>query len=380
MNNSMLTVVPGIDALRARIAGDVVVPGDETWDIVRQAWNLAADQQPAAIALPESAQDVVEVVNYARTNGLRVAGQGTGHGAGPIQSLEGTVLVKTCRMRAVEIDPLGRSARAEAGAIWTDVTEPAAEHGLVALHGSSPDVGVVGYTLGGGMGWLARSHGLAANSVTAIEVVTYDGQHLRTHHEADAELFWALRGGGGSFGIVTAIEFGLFRLTEVYGGWLMFPIERAAEVLHAWREWTQTVPNEVTRSGRILQLPPLPQIPEPLRGRSIVVIEAAYQGSEADGIELMRPLRELGPEIDTFAMMPASALTRLHQDPEDPSPGIGDGALIAELPAEALDALVDVAGPTPARRSCPWSCATSAERSPRRLRAAAPWRRSQAST
>ncbi len=345
MNNSMLTVVPGIDALRARIAGDVVVPGDETWDIVRQAWNLAADQQPAAIALPESAQDVVEVVNYARTNGLRVAGQGTGHGAGPIQSLESTVLVKTCRMRAVEIDAPGRSARAEAGAIWTDVTEPAAEHGLVALHGSSPDVGVVGYTLGGGMGWLARSHGLAANSVTAIEVVTYDGQHLRTHHEAHAELFWALRGGGGSFGIVTAIEFDLFRLTEVYGGWLIFPIERSSEVLHAWREWTQTVPNEVTSVGRILQLPPLPQIPEPLRGRSIVVIEAAYQGSEADGIELMRPLRELGPEIDTFAMMPASALTRLHQDPEDPSPGIGDGALIAELPAEALDALVDVAGP-----------------------------------
>jgi FAD/FMN-containing dehydrogenase len=345
MNNATQTVAPSVEELRSSIAADVVVPGDETWDVVRQAWNVAADQHPAAIALPETAQDVVEVVNYARTNGLRVAGQGTGHGAAPIQSLEDTILVKTCRMRSVEIDVAGRSARAEAGAIWTDVTEPAGEHGLVALHGSSPDVGVVGYTLGGGMGWLARSHGFAANSVTAIEIVTPDGQHLRADHEAHAELFWALRGGGGSFGIVTAIEFDLYRLSEVYGGWLIFPIERSSEVLHAWREWTHTAPNEVTSVGRILQLPPIPEIPEPLRGRSIVVVEAAYQGSEAAGIELMRPLRELGPEIDTFAVMPATALTRLHQDPEDPSPAVGDGALVAELPAEALDALIDAAGP-----------------------------------
>jgi hypothetical protein len=179
--------------------------------------------------------------------------------------------------------------------------------------------------------------------VTAIEIVTPDGQHLRTHHEAHAELFWALRGGGGSFGIVTAIEFDLFRLSEVYGGWLIFPIERSSEVLQAWREWTKTAPNEVTSVGRILQLPPIPEIPEPLRGKSIVVVEAAYQGSEPDGIELMRPLRELGPVMDTFAMMPAAALTRLHQDPEDPSPASGDGALLAELPPEAVDGLAEAA-------------------------------------
>jgi UDP-N-acetylenolpyruvoylglucosamine reductase len=323
----------------------VVVSGDESFDAERQAWNLAADQHPALIALPETAQDVVEIVNFARANGLRVAPQGTGHGAGPLESLADTVLLKTSRMRRVTIDVEGRSARAEAGTIWTDVTEPAAEHGLVALHGSSPNVGVVGYTLGGGMGWLARSHGLAANSVTAIELVTADGRLVRADHETEAELFWAIRGGGGSFGVVTAVEFDLYPLTHVYAGWLIFPIERSSEVLHAWREWTETVPDTVTSVGRILRLPPLPEIPEPLRGRSIVVVEAAYQGSQAEGDKLIAPLRELGAEMDTFGVMPASELVRLHQDPEDPVPGIGDGSMLAEGPAEAIDAFVEAAGP-----------------------------------
>jgi FAD/FMN-containing dehydrogenase len=175
--------------------------------------------------------------------------------------------------------------------------------------------------------------------------VTATGRFVRADHETEAELFWAIRGGGGSFGVVTAIEFDLYPLREVYAGWLIFPIERSSEVLHAWREWTQTVPDGVTSVGRILRLPPLPDIPEPLRGRSIVVIEAAYQGTRAEGDELISSLRHLGPEIDTFAMMPASALTRLHQDPEDPVPAVGNGSLLAEGPAEAIDAFVDAAGP-----------------------------------
>jgi UDP-N-acetylenolpyruvoylglucosamine reductase len=345
MNASTTTVAPAVDDLRARVAGDVVVPGDDRYDVARLAWNLTADQHPALIALAETAQDVVEIVRYARANGLRVAPQGTGHGAAALESLESTVLLKTTRMRRVTIDVEMRSARAEAGAIWTDVTEPAAEHGLVALHGSSPNVGVVGYSLGGGMGWLARSHGLAANSVTAVEIVTADGRLHRVDHETEPELFWALRGGGGSYGVVTAIEFDLYPMTEIYAGWLIFPIERSSEVLHAWREWTQTVPDEVTSVGRILRLPPLPDIPEPLRGRQIVVIEAAYQGSQAEGDALIAPLRELGPEMDTFGVMPAAGLVRLHQDPEDPVPGSGDGSLLASGPADAIDAFVEAAGP-----------------------------------
>jgi FAD/FMN-containing dehydrogenase len=157
--------------LRAVLDGEVVGPGDADWDEARLAWNLAVDQRPAAVAVPESAEDVAAVVEFARAEGLRVAPQGTGHNAGTLGDLSDTILLKTHRMRGVTIDPEARIARAEAGVIWIEVVEAAAEHGLAALAGSSPDVGVVGYTLGGGLSWLARKHGIGANQVTAIEVV-----------------------------------------------------------------------------------------------------------------------------------------------------------------------------------------------------------------
>src|SRR5213593_65750 len=252
-----------IRQLNEELEGIVVVPGDPHWDAARQAWNLAVDQQPTAVVLAETAEDVATVVRYARANGLRVAPQGTGHNAPTLPPLQDTILLKTSAMRGVEIDPVARLARVEAGVIWVEVVEAAAEHGLAALHGSSPDVGVVGYSLGGGMGWYARKLGLAANSVTAIEVVTADGRIARVDRQNEPDLFWALRGGGGGFAIVTAIEFRLYPIEEVYAGILFFPIERASEVLHAWREWLPTAPEEVTSVGRLLQLPPIPEIPEP---------------------------------------------------------------------------------------------------------------------
>jgi hypothetical protein len=289
---------------------------------------------------------VIEIVRYARANGMRVAAQGTGHGAVALGPLENTVLIKTSRMRRVDIQPQARIARAEAGVEWHEVVAPAAEHGLLALHGSSPDVGVVGYTLGGGMGWLARKHGLAANSVTAIEIVTPDGVLRRVDRDNDPDLFWALRGGGGNFGVVTAIEFRLYPYTEAYAGWLFWPIERAGEILHAWRRWTQSgLPEEITSVGRILQFPPIPEIPEPVRGKSFVVVEAAYMGDQASGEELLRPLRALEPAMDTFAVVPVTALAALHQDPPHPVPGAGDGMLLRELTVDTVDALVKVAGP-----------------------------------
>src|SRR3954469_11422213 len=196
--------------LGARIEGTVVAPQDAGWDEARAAWNLAVDQRPALVAIPHSAADVVAIVDFARANGLRVAPQGTGHNASAIASLENTVLVKTTALRDVEIDVPRRRARVGAGVLWAEVTAPASEHGLAPLAGSSPDVGVVGYTLGGGVSWLGRRHGLAANSVIAIEVVTADGRLRRDDRKHDADLFWALRGGGGSFGAVTAIEFRLY--------------------------------------------------------------------------------------------------------------------------------------------------------------------------
>jgi FAD binding domain/Berberine and berberine like len=333
-------------ALRARLTGDVVLPSDDGWDAARQAWNLAVDQRPAMVAVPETAADVAAVVAYAAEAGLRVAMQGTGHGAASRGGeLGDAVLVKMDRMRGIEIDAAKRTARVEAGVIWSEVAEAAAEHGLAALAGSSPDVGVVGYTLGGGLSWLGRRYGLAASNVVAAEIVTADGAIRRVDAETDPDLFWAIRGGGGSFGAVTAIEFALFPVAEVYAGVMLWPIERAGEILHAWREWTADMPDDMTTVGRLLQLPPIPDIPEPLRGRSFVGVQAFYLGPEAEGAALVAPMRALRPEIDTVATIPAAALQHVHMDPEHPVPGIGDGLLLDDLPAAGIDALVAATGP-----------------------------------
>ncbi len=332
-------------SLDAAIAGAIVGPADPDWDAARQAWNLAVDQRPAAVALPETAEDIVAIVGFAREHGLRIAPQGTGHNAAPLeQRLADSILVKTERMRAVEIDAPNRRARVAAGALWMDVTAPAAEHGLAAMAGSSPDVGVVGYTLGGGISWLSRRHGLAANSVVAVELVTADGAHLRADRDHHPDLFWALRGGGGSFGIVTAIEIELQPIARVYAGAMFWPQDRADAVLQAWREWTQQeLPDEVISVGRILNVPPFPEIPELLRGRSFVVVEVVYLGEEAEAARLIAPLRALGPVIDTCATIPAVGLSHLHMDPDRPVPGRGDGMLLGDLSAEAIDAFVDAA-------------------------------------
>ena len=337
--------VAGVGVLRDLLDGEVFTPADPEWNEARLAWNLAADQHPAAVVYAESVADVIAVVGYARDHGLHVTTQGTGHFARTIASFDDTILLKTSRLRGLEIDPEAQTARAEAGVLWEEVSLAAAAHGLAALAGSSPDVGVVGYTLGGGVGWLARRYGLAANSVVAVELVTADGRHVRSDRDNEPDLFWAVRGGGGSFGIVTAIEFALYPVAEVYAGILFFPFERSAEILNAWREWVENTPREVTSAGRLMQFPPIPAIPEPLRGQSFVIVEAAYIGSEEDGAEVLQPLRELGPVMDTFAMIPSEDLRHLHMDPPQPVPGVGDGISLADLTPETVGALVAVAGP-----------------------------------
>jgi hypothetical protein len=301
--------------------------------------------RPAAVVYPESVDDVVAIVAFARSRGFRLTTQSTGHFASTLDSFDDTILVKTSRLRGLEIDLEARTARVEAGVLWGEVSLAAAEHGLAALSGSSPDVGVVGYTLGGGLGWLARRYGLAANSVLAVELVTADGRRVRTDPDNEPDLFWAVRGGGGSFGIVTAIEFSLYPVPEVYAGVLFFPFERAAEILNAWREWVDSTPVELTSVGRLMQFPPIPDIPEPLRGRSFAIVEATYIGREEDGAALLQPLRELGPAMDTFGMIPVEELRHLHMDPPEPVPGAGDGFNLVDVTPETINALVAVAGP-----------------------------------
>ncbi len=331
--------------MRAESHHTFVFPDDSRWDDARQAWNLAADLRPAVVVLPNCTEDVVEAVHYAAERDLRIVVQGTGHGAAVHASLDGTLLLNMREMRSVEIDAENRRARVGAGALWQDVVVPATESGLTALHGSSPNVGVVGYSLGGGIGWLARKHGLSAESVLAVELVTADGALVRADRTQNTDLFWALRGGGGGLGVVVALEIALYAVEELVAGMLVWPWERSAEVLTRYVAWAETAPSSISTSARLLQIPPLPDIPEQLRGRQIVVIDGALLGTEDEATEILAPLRELGPEIDTFGTVPAAALVGLHMDPEPPMPSIGDGVLVDALDADAIAAVVDVAGP-----------------------------------
>jgi FAD/FMN-containing dehydrogenase len=337
--------IADLAALQDDFTGTVVTPADAAWDDARRAWHLMADQHPVAVAIPDSVEDVQHVVRFAAEAGLRVAPQAEGHNAGAFRSLEDTILVRMTGLTGVEIDAERRVARVAAGAKWRDVTGPASELGLAALHGSSPEVGVVGYSLGGGIGWYARKHGMQANSITAVELVTAEGELVRATTEEHADLFWAVRGGGGNFGIVVALEFRLYDIPVAYAGMLAYPWERASEVLHAWLDWTRTAPEEVTTSARILRVPPLEELPEIVRGRDFVVIDGAVLGDDAEAQALLAPLRELDVEIDTFAMVPAAVVPYIHMDPEDPIPALATHQMLDDLTHQAIDALLDAAGP-----------------------------------
>lgn len=332
-------------SLRGLCEGAIHLPGDPGYDAARVPWNVAVDQRPAAVAYPAGPEEVSAVVRAATGLGLRVAPQGTGHNAGPLGSLEDVVLLRTSGMTGVFIDPANRTARVEAGALWLDVVEAAAAHGLAALHGSSPDVGVVGYSLGGGIGWFARELGMATNSVTGIDLVLADGSLARADRDTNPELFWALRGGGGSFGIVTAMELTLFPIDSAYAGMLVWDQQDAGKVLRRWAEWSVDAPDSVTTAFRMLNLPPLPELPEPFRGRSLAVIDGAVLGTDEEAVSVLAALRELGPEMDTFARVPAASLVRLHMDPEGPTPAVSASTMLAGLPDTAIESFLALTGP-----------------------------------
>jgi hypothetical protein len=328
------------------IAGQVVTPDDAAWDQARSAWNLSADQHPRAVAFVESAADIATTVRFAVANGLHVSGQGTGHGAVALDSLADTILVKTGRMRGIEVDPEARTARVEAGALVLELSEATHAHGLSSLPGSSPDVGVTGYTLGGGLSWLGRRYGFACNRVRAIELVTAAGEAMTVDADHGEDLFWALRGGGGSYAIVAALHLDLVSVVDAYAGALVFPAALGADAIRAYRDWTETVSDDVTSVVRFLHPPDLPDVPAPIRGRRLLTIDAACIGTREQGEAVTRPLRAIGePIVDTFDQISAAGLCRIHMDPEQPVPGRGHHRPIRELPDAAIDAFVELVGP-----------------------------------
>jgi FAD/FMN-containing dehydrogenase len=299
-------------------------------------WNVFADQRPAETYVATSVEEVQAAIEHARDHGLRVAPQTTGHFAGALPDLHDALLLRLAFDEPVAVDPDAMIARIPAGAIWDDVVIAAAAHGLAVMHGSSPTVSPFGYLLGGGLSFYGRAHGMAANHVKAIEVVTPDGVHRRAHADENSELFYALRGGGGGYGVVTSIEIGLLPYATVTGGALLFGPPAAKAVLTAWRDWAKTAPETITTSWRLMH--------PPHDAPFVIVDGVALEPSAAADLErVLRAAAE--PFAGGFGPMPVAAVARLHGDPEDPTPAIVDGILLDHLDDQAIDAFLRVATP-----------------------------------
>lgn len=325
--------------LQKQVSGSVIGPNDPDYDKMRPGWNLSIDQHPALILVAANTQDIVKGVNFARENGLGVGVRLTGHGTQ--HPADDSLLILTSKLSAVHIDPEARTAHVEAGAIWKQVLDAATPHGLAPLLGTSPHVGIVGYTLGGGIGWLGRRYGLAADSVRSIDIVTPDGELRHTSLTENSDLFWGLRGGGGNFGVVTALEFSLYPVKAVYGGSMTYPGELAGDALRFFRDWTSTAPDELTSSIAVLRMPSIPQIPEHLRGKVQVIIRAAFAGNANEGQALIqRWLDWHKPDSNTFNEMPFSEIATIQNDPVDPAPGAGSSEMFDELSDKAIDIIV----------------------------------------
>ncbi|GHB23388.1 oxidoreductase [Streptomyces viridiviolaceus] len=329
----------------------VLRPGDPGYEDELAGFQTGFAHRPDAVFAASSADHVVAAVRYAARRGLRVAVQATGHGLpGPS---EGGVLITTRRMDGVSVDPGTRTARLEAGVRWGQVVTAAAPHGLAPLNGSAPSVGAVGYTLGGGLGILARRFGYAADHVRSLDVVTADGRLRHVTRESEPGLYWALLGGGGGLGVVTAMETGLVPVATLYGGSVSFDGRRvgAAAVLRAWEEWTRTVPDGLTSSFAAVPYPDLPALPEPLRGRYVISVRVAHTGT--DGDRIVAPLRRIGPPLaDSLREMPYTESHTVHSDPDFPHAYYGDSAVLRELDLAGAGELLVSTGPDAAGAMC----------------------------
>lgn len=334
-----------IDALTARVAGPVLTPGDDRYDEERAGSQLARQHRPDLVVGATGPADVQAAVSFARDHGLGVAVQGTGHASAAVAA-EGGLLITTTRISGVRVDTGAGTAWVAAGTRWDQVIHEAAAVGLAPLSGSLPALNAVAYTLGGGIGLLSRRFGYAADHVRALDVVTADGRFRHVTADSDPDLFWALRGGRDNFGVVTGMEIDLFPVSTIYGGGLFFAGESATEVFEAYLRWTATVPDAMNSSIALISFPDVPALPAPLRGRHVVHVRVAYSDDDLDAGELIvAPLRALGPMIDNLRQLPYSEGASIHNDPVVPGSFEAGNALLGELDATAVRAVLDLAGP-----------------------------------
>lgn len=332
-----------LESLRAEVTGSVALPGQAGYELATP-WNVAVPVNPYAVVVVDSAQDIAATIRFAAKHDLRVAVQRTGHGAVPLGN--DVLLVHTGRLTECIVDPDTRTARIGAGLIWQDVIDAAAPHGLAPLAGSSATVGVAGFLTGAGIGPMVRTYGLSSDHVRSFDIVTGSGELVHVTPDEHGELFWGLRGGKATLGIVTAIEIDLLPITHFYGGALYFDGADARAIAHAWLDWCADLPGHSSTSVAFLQLPPLPQVPPQLAGRLTFAVRFASLADEGEAEQIINRIRSVAtPLIDAVGTLPYAAIAAVHADPIEPMPTHESTALTTELSHEAVDALLSVAGP-----------------------------------
>lgn len=345
---------PQAAKLLSRFHGDVIVPSDERYDAARQLWNASIDRRPAAIVRPRTALETATVILHAREHGMEIAVRGGGHSVPGHSMSEGGITIDLSTLSRVVVDPVARRARVGGGALLSDVGKAAAPHALTMPYGTVSHTGVGGLTLGGGIGWVMRRYGLAVDSVRSLEIVTASGEVLRASGDENPDLFWAVRGGGGNFGVVTEFEFDLHPLgPNVLAGMVLHPLDRAADALRFSRDFMDEAPDELTLFETFMVVPPVDPLPDDLRGRPALVLALTYAGSVEDGERLLRPLRECGPPaFDLLGPMPIVAAQAMV---DDTAPlgmrNYNKAHWLAEFPDDAIDQLVEHHGAVPSPMS-----------------------------
>lgn len=331
----------GFDRLVASCTGPVLIPEDDAYARACASWNVTWNHHPAVVVQAAGEADVIAAVRFAADQGLAVVVQATGHGVTTTAD-DRSLLLQTAGLDAIRLDPDARQVTVGGGVTWSPVLAQAQQHGLAPLLGSAPHVGAVGYTLGGGFGWLGRAHGLAVDQVRSLRVVLADGRVVTTSPDHEPDLFWALCGaGGGSLGVVVEMTIGLAEVAEVYAGNLFYPLDAAGDVFERYRTWVAQTPQALTSAFNITAFPPLDVVPAPLRAKTFVIVRGCQVGEPAEAaaqIDRWRQWRT--PLIDTWGAMPFARSAEISQDPVDPVPAASSGRWLATLDDQVLDAML----------------------------------------
>ncbi|HEY7633244.1 MAG TPA: FAD-binding oxidoreductase, partial [Thermoleophilaceae bacterium] len=342
--------------LAETLSGELILPGDGSYDEARQVFNAMHDRRPAAIACCATTADVASAVDFAREHGLVVAVRGGGHSVAGLSVCDGGLVIDLSGLKRIDVDPVRRTARAGGGALWGEFDAATQEHGLHTPGGRVTTTGVGGFTTGGGYGWTSSKHGLTCDNLLSAQVVLADGTVVTASERENEDLFWGIRGGGGNFGIVTEFELRLHELGPiVLAGLAMWPLDRADEVLRSWRDYVDDAPDELSTAAVIVTAPPEEFVPDYLQGRQALGMAVLYVGDPEEGVGVVQPLLDLRPEVNLIQPMPYTAF-QAALDPLAP-PGLRSywrGEYMRTLPDEAIDTFLRH-GPRLAAAGAPFS-------------------------